>query len=35
MIEVSDKAVRVEGNLKGIMNDWMNATRSVYNILAK
>ena len=35
MIEVSEKGVRAEGNSKELLNDWMNATRAVYSILAK
>lgn len=35
MIEVNDKGVRVEGNIKELLNDWMNATRVVYSLLAK
>lgn len=35
MIEVSEKGVRAEDNIKELLNDWMNATRAVYSILAK
>lgn len=35
MIEVSEKGVRAEGNIKELLNDWMNATRAVYSLLAK
>lgn len=35
MIEVNDKSCRVEGSIKELMNDWMNATRVLYKILAK
>lgn len=35
MIEVSEKSVRTEGNIKELLNDWMNATRVVYSLLAK
>ena len=35
MVKVNDKNVRIEGNIKIIMNDWMNATRVIYKILAK
>lgn len=35
MIEVNDKKVRIEGNIKIILNDWMNATRVIYRIVAK
>lgn len=35
MIEVSAKGVRIEGNMKELMNDWMNATRAIYSITAK
>lgn len=35
MIEVKGKMVRLEGNIKTLMNDWMNATRIMYKIAAK
>ena len=35
MIEVNDERVRVEGDAKTILNDWMNATRIMYKIAAK
>ena len=35
MIEVNDKGVRLEGSIKNLLNDWMNATRVLYGILAK
>ena len=35
MIEVSEKGCRAEGNIKELLNDWMNATRAVYSLLAK
>lgn len=35
MIEVSEKGVRLEGSIKNLMNDWMNATRVLYSISAK
>ena len=35
MIEVNDKGVRLEGSIKNLMNDWMNATRVLYSISAK
>lgn len=35
MIEVNDKGVRLEGSIKNLLNDWMNATRVLYSISAK
>lgn len=35
MIEVNDKSVRLEGSIKNLLNDWMNATRVLYGISAK
>lgn len=35
MIEVNDERVRVEGNAKTILNDWMNVTKAVYYMIAR
>ncbi|MBQ1572086.1 MAG: hypothetical protein IIZ78_13245 [Clostridiales bacterium] len=35
MIEVNKERVRVEGDAKTILNDWMNATKAMYYMIAR
>ncbi len=35
MIEVNDKSCRVEGNIKAVFADWMDATKTVYYVMAQ
>lgn len=35
MIEVNGEKVRVEGDAKTILNDWMNVTKAMYYMIAR
>ena len=35
MIEVNDKNCRVEGNIKAVFAEWMDATKTVYYVIAQ
>ena len=35
MIEVNSERVRIEGDAKTILNDWMNVTKATYYMIAR
>lgn len=35
MIEINGERVRIEGDAKTILNDWMNVTKAMYYMIAR